>query len=141
MLVNLTPHALLFTIAAIGISETAYLIQKRIAAERPVCPIGEGCETVLNSKYNRMFFGIHNEVFGLVFYTFFTAIAAFLVIDINQAKLLITIGWALLFSATLASLVLVYLQWRVIRAWCFWCLMSAITVGLMDILFLWAMLV
>lgn len=137
MLVNLTPHALIFTIAAIGISGTAYLIQKRIAAERPVCPIGEGCETVLNSKYNRMFLGIHNEVIGLIFYTFFAAIAAFLVIDINQTKLLITIGWALLFCATLASFFLVYLQWRVIRAWCFWCVMSAITVGLMDLMMLW----
>ena len=138
MPVNLTPHALLFTIAAIGISETAYLIQKRIAAERPVCPIGEGCETVLNSKYNRLFFGMHNEVAGLIFYTFFAAIAALLVIGVGQIKLLITISWAMLSGATLASLVLVYLQWRVIRAWCFWCLMSAITVGLMDILMLWA---
>lgn len=138
MPVNLTPHALLFTIAAIGISETAYLIQKRIAAERPVCPIGEGCETVLNSKYNRLFLGIHNEVIGLLFYTFFAAAAALMVIGVDQINLLLNIAWALLFMATLASLVLVYLQWRVIRAWCFWCLMSAITVGLMDLIMFWA---
>ena len=141
MYVNLTPFALLFTIAAIGISETAYLIQKRISAEQPVCPIGGGCETVLNSKYNRLFLGIHNEVFGFLFYTAFAVISALLVIDVGQIKLLITAALALLAGATLASAFFTYLQWRVIRAWCFWCVMSAITVGLMDIVMFWVALV
>ncbi|MBI2639280.1 MAG: vitamin K epoxide reductase family protein [Candidatus Sungbacteria bacterium] len=138
MLINLTPHALLFTVAAIGISETAYLIQKRIAAERPVCPIGEGCETVLNSKYNRLFLGIHNEVFGFLFYIAFAVIAALLVIGAGEIEaFLVPIAWLMLIGATAASAFFIYLQWRVIRAWCFWCVMSAITVGLMDIILFW----
>jgi len=140
MPINLTPLALLFTIAAIGISETAYLIQKRIAAEQPVCPIGEGCETVLNSKYNRLFLGIHNEVFGFLFYVAFAVIASLLVIGVKEAAFfLIPVAWAMLVGATAASAFFTYLQWRVIRAWCFWCVMSAITVVLMDLVMVWLM--
>lgn len=134
MLINLTPHALLFTIAAIGVSETAYLIRKRISAEQPVCPLGEGCATVLNSKYNRLFFGFHNEIGGLLFYMAFAAIAALLVIGIGQAETLLLTVQVMLAGATFFSLVLVYLQWKVIRAWCFWCMMSAATVGAMDLI-------
>ncbi|MBI4094957.1 MAG: vitamin K epoxide reductase family protein [Candidatus Liptonbacteria bacterium] len=139
-LINLTPHALLFTIAAIGISETAYLIRKRIAAEVPVCPVGEGCETVLNSKYNRMFFGIHNDLLGMLFYVAFTAIAAFLVVGVEPLETWLTLGKLMLLGATLMSVIFTYLQWKVIGAWCFWCLMSAGTVALMDIIVLSARL-
>lgn len=141
MIINLTPHALLFTIAAIGISETAYLIRKRIAAERPVCPIGEDCVTVLSSKYNRLFLGIHNDLAGMFFYVAFAAIAAFLVIGFGPLNFWLVLAQVMLAGATLMSLALIYLQWRVIKAWCFWCLMSAATVGLMDIIVITAKLI
>lgn len=130
----------MFTIAAIGISETAYLIRKRIAAERPVCPIGEGCETVLNSKYNRLFFGIHNEYLGLGFYGALSAIAALLVIGAPYAAELVLAIKLMLVAGTAMSLILTYIQWQILKAWCFWCVMSAITVGLMDIIVLTAKL-
>lgn len=134
MTVNLTSNALLFTIAAIGISEAAYLIRKRIAAENPVCPIGENCATVLNSKYNRLFFGIHNDIAGLIFYLLFAFIAGIIVIGTPYSIVLITAAQILLAGATAMSIALTYLQWRVIKAWCFWCVMSAVTIVLMDII-------
>ena len=140
-MVNLTPHALLFTIAAIGVSETSYLIRKRIIDERPVCPIGEGCATVLNSKYNRFFFGIHNDVAGMAFYVGFAILIGALVIGTAYDALLLLLAEIMLAGAALMSLIFIYLQWRVIRAWCFWCLMSAATIGLMAIIMLTAVLV
>jgi uncharacterized membrane protein len=140
MISNLTPHALLFTLAAIGISESAYLIRKRRAAETPVCPIGKGCETVLNSKYNRLFLGIHNDLAGMAMYLVLSVLTALLVI-MDQSPLWAPLGVAILLAgATLTSVLLVYLQWRVIRVWCFWCLMSAATIGLMDLIVLTAQL-
>ena len=136
MPINLTPHALLFTIAAIGISEASYLIRKRIAAERPVCPIGQGCATVLNSKYNRMVLGIPNDLLGIAFYVSLSAVAALIVIGGDNLTLFVNIAKILLLGGTIMSATLTYLQWKVIRAWCFWCVMSAITVGLMDIIIL-----
>ena len=127
----MTSFALLFTLSAIGISETVYLIRKRIAAERPVCPIGVGCALVLTSKYNKIFI-VPNDVLGLLFYIMASFIAAFLVIAVPPLAF-----WNFVIKLSIAlgaflSLFFTYLQWRVIRAWCFWCLMSAFTIWLMG---------
>ena len=126
----MTPHAFLFTLAAIGIAETVYLIRKRIVREEPVCILGEDCQKVLESKYNKIS-GIHNEVLGLAFYVAISFLTAFLVIGIGpvifwdiSVKILIALG-------VMISIILIYLQWRVIKAWCFWCVMSALTVFVM----------
>jgi len=131
----MTSFALLFTLSAIGISETAYLIRKRIASEKPVCPIGEGCSVVLESKYNKIFI-IPNDVMGLLFYISTAFITAFLVIGISPLAF-----WNLIIKLSVGfgsvlSLFFTYLQWRVIRAWCFWCLMSAFTIWLMGAIIL-----
>ena len=126
----MTSIALLFTLAAIGIAETAYLIRKRIEAEKPICPIGGGCAQVLNSQYNRIF-GIHNDVLGMLFYCAVAVWTGLLVVGAEplfawNLLIAVAIGGALVMSAYF-----VYLQWRVIHAWCFWCLMSASTILLM----------
>lgn len=131
----MTPFALLFTLAAIGISETAYLIRKRIAAERPICPIGEGCVTVLTSTYSKMFI-VPNDVIGLLCYVALSFLTAFLVIGIPPMAIWTNALIILVGAASAVSLFLTYLQWRVIRAWCFWCLMSAFTIWLMGIIIL-----
>ena len=128
----MTSFALLFTLSSIGISETVYLIQKRIASEKPVCPIGDNCEIVLESKYNKIFI-IPNDVLGLLTYIVISFIAAFLVIEIEPIFLWIFTIKILIGIASIISLFFTYLQWRVIRAWCFWCLMSAFTIWLMAI--------
>lgn len=133
MLGNLTPHALLFTIAAIGIAEASYLVRKRRMSEMPMCPVGGGCEQVLTSRYNRLFAGIHNDVAGLAFYLAMAVLTALLVIMPRPPELVPLAIVVLLSAATVTSLIFTYLQWRVIHAWCFWCLMSAGTVVLMDI--------
>ncbi len=131
----MTAFALLFTLSAIGVSETVYLIRKRIASERPVCPIGEGCTLVLTSKYNKIFI-ISNDVLGLFFYIMASFIAGFLVIGVPPLTF-----WSFILKISVAfgallSLFFTYLQWRAIRAWCFWCLMSAFTIWLMGVIIL-----
>ena len=129
----MTAFALLFTLSAIGISETVYLIRTRIAAQKPVCPIGEGCATVLTSKYSELFI-VPNDILGLFVYIVISVIAAFLVIGVEPLvfwgitlKILVSI-------ASLLSFFFTYLQWHTIRAWCFWCLMSACTIWLMGVI-------
>lgn len=132
----MTPHALLFTIAAIGISETAYLIRKRIALEQPFCPLGESCVSVLTSKYNRLFGLVHNDILGLLFYITLAAFTAFIVIGFGPLAIWDLIMKVLLAIGAFISAVLIYLQWKVIKAWCSWCLLSAGTVGLMGLIVL-----
>jgi uncharacterized membrane protein len=133
MVINL-PHALLFIIAVVGISKTSYLIHKRIAGEKPVCPIGQGCASVLSSKYNQLFFHIHNDVLGLLFFIVFAVMAMLMMIGAGPQWLWEITARTLLVGATLISFFLIYLQAVVLKEWCFWCLMSSLTVGLMDII-------
>ena len=136
----MTTFALLFTLAAIGVSETIYLIRTRIATEKPICPLGGGCATVLSSKYNKIFI-IPNDVLGLLTYVIIAFIAAFLVIEVPPMPLWSIIIKILVSIASLVSFIFTYLQWRVIRAWCFWCLMSAFTIWLMGIIILFSVMV
>lgn len=131
----MTPHALLFTLSAIGISETAYLIKMKIRRKRPICVIGEDCHQVLESRYNNIL-GIPNEVSGLVFYIVISFITALLVIGIEPMYFWEGVAQVLITLATLMSIIFTYLQWQVIKAWCFWCLMSAFTVFAMAVIVL-----
>ena len=132
---HMTSFALLFTISSIGISETVYLIRKRIASEKPICPIGAGCVTVLTSKYSKIFI-VPNDILGFTTYIVIDFITAFLVIGVGPPFLWSFVLKILVLAASLASIFLTYLQWRVIKAWCFWCLMSAFTIWLMGTIIL-----
>ncbi len=127
----MTAFALLFTLAAIGISETVYLMRIRRAAQLPVCPIGNDCAKVLTSQYSKIFL-VPNDVLGFLAYIVIATIAAFLVIDIPPVSFWYLLLKVLVAAASLASLFFTYLQWRVLCAWCFWCLMSAFTIWIMG---------
>ena len=126
----MTSQALIFTLSAIGISETVYLIKKRLLLQKPICPIGENCLVVLESKYSKIFI-IPNDVLGLIFYIVASVIAAFVVIGVEPLFLWDTVIKIMVILGSLISVFFTYLQWKVIKSWCFWCLMSACTIWLM----------
>ena len=131
----MTLYALLFILSAIGISETVYLIRKRKNQERPVCFLGEDCQKVLESKHNKIL-GIHNDILGLLFYIAISFITVFLLIEMGSQILWIILAKIMILGGLIMSFYLVYLQWRIIKAWCFWCLISTITTFLMAIIIL-----
>lgn len=131
----MTSLALLFTLASIGVSEAVYLVRMRVASEAPVCPIGEGCATVLTSKYSKIFL-VHNDILGLLVYITLSILTAFLVIGVAPVALWTLLIKILVGVACIISSVFTYIQWRIIHAWCFWCLMSAFTIWLMGIIIL-----
>lgn len=132
----MTIFALLFTLAAIGMSESAYLIRTRMANAHPACPIGGSCEIVLKSKYNHLFGFVHNDIAGFLFYVIVTIVNGLLVIGVGPMNLWFQSLCILMILGSLMSLLLVFIQWKILKAWCFWCLLSAITVWLMGILLL-----
>ena len=129
----MTAIALLFTLSAIGLAETAYLIRERINQRAAACVIGSDCSTVLESKYNK-FVGVHTDVWGFLFYLSMAIISGLLVVGVGPLSWWLLIFKVNVFLASFITLLLVYLQWRVIKVWCFWCLMSAGTILLMDII-------
>lgn len=136
----MTPHALLFTFAAIGISETVYLLRMRITQKKPTCVVGGACHSVLESAYKKTL-GIPNDVLGLAFYVMVSAITAFLVIGVGPVVLWDLLATVFIISGVFMSFYFTYLQWRVIKVWCFWCLMSAMTIFAMGAIILTAELI
>ena len=109
--------------ALVGIADSVYLAVHHYTAEPVPCGITGGCETVLTSSYAELA-GIPIAAFGAVAYFMafsFAILAAFG----NRAT------WALLGAqATLmaaVSLYLIYVQGFVLKAFCQFCLVSAIT--------------
>lgn len=131
----MTAHALLFTIAAIGISETMYLIRSRRHHQKPVCVLGQSCTIVLESKYNHIF-GVHNDILGFLFYLFVGIILGLIVSETGPLATWDLLAKISIAAAAFFSVFLVLLQKFVIKAWCFWCLMSALTTWLMALIIL-----
>lgn len=128
----MTPFVILFTMAAIGIAETAYLVRTRKASEKPVCLMMNGCSVVLESRYNSVF-GVHNDLLGFLFYLGMAAVTALIVIGAGPVALWTLAAKAMVAGSVLMSAALMFIQWRVLKAWCFWCLMSAGTVLVMAL--------
>ena len=118
-----------------GIAETAYLIRQRKVKERPVCIFNEECHKVLESKYNKIL-GVNNDVLGLIFYILISFLTILLLAKTGPQALLIVLSKIFIFAGALFSIALIFIQWRLIKAWCFWCLLSAATTILMAIIIL-----
>lgn len=124
---------LILFLALSGIVETAYLVKQRKIRERPICFLNEDCSKVLDSRYNK-FFGINNDILGLLFYISVFILAIILIVGIGPENILIILLKILVFAAALFSAKLTFIQWRVIKSWCAWCVFSAITTFLIAII-------
>ena len=129
----MTALALIFILSVAGISETAYIIRKRMAMEKPMCPIGGDCTVVLSSKYNKIFF-IQNDTLGLLTYILILLLSIGIFVNIGLVDLYILLLKIIVVIASIFSLVLTYIEWRVIKTWCFWCLSSAVTIWIIGII-------
>jgi|SRR3989344_2218292 len=115
----------LVVLGILGLIDTGYLIWKQKKKQPLVCPIGENCNVVLESRWNKIFF-VKNEVLGFLFYVFIIGIGIFLSINgfgglLNKTFLIIITGASVLFSV-----ILVFIQTKVIKNFCFYCLISAL---------------
>lgn len=125
-------HLIILFLALIGIGDSLYLNYERRRKRPPVCVIGHGCGVVWESPYSTTL-GISNEILGIIFYA--TLIIIEWTLFIGDKSALMGVGEALFLGVgSLVSCYFVFLEWRVIRAWCFWCTMSAIIVWTMTVL-------
>ena len=112
----------LIVLGILGVVDTSYLIWKSRKKQPLVCPIGEKCNIVLNSKWNKIFF-IRNDVLGLLFYISVIIGAFLLFFNANGiVKTFLTFGSGFGF---LFSVFLVLVQTKILKNYCFYCLISA----------------
>lgn len=127
------PYTALFVLAVMGINETTYLIRKRIGGSAPVCPIGSECDKVLLSKHRNMLV-IPLDVWGLLFYCTIALACSLAVVGMAPQTFWEPFITYVVMAGAIFSLFFTYVQWRIIGAWCFWCLTSAFTVWIMGII-------
>lgn len=110
-----------------GIITSGYLVWKHYRKQQQplVCPLNHDCSIVTESKWSHLFY-VRNEVLGLLFYI------GMLIAGLGMAFLSEYVGLlrlAIEISATagvLFSVFLVFIQIKIIKDYCFYCLISTV---------------
>ena len=114
-------------IALIGFVIASTIRHKKKVGQPLVCPIGFDCESVVYSTYSK-FFGIDVTTLGVAYYGFIAALYGFFIVFAGSLPdYLYVIGFLLSVGAVVFSIYLMIVQTLVIREWCFWCVLSAVT--------------
>lgn len=116
--------------ALVGLGDSVYLTVKHFADEKVPCSLITGCEQVLTSQYAEIS-GIPTAAFGAVAY--FLAFAFALLAAFGNRRMWFFYG-LLSVVMFLFTLWLVYLQAFVIKAFCQFCLLSALTTGILFVI-------
>lgn len=120
----------LFILSFLGMLDAAYLTLKHFTPTPVVCTIFHGCEIVLRSSYavlgslpaGRQ--GIPVALLGLLYYLFLFVLGLIAIIPEKRTKVLYWVR-GISVIGFLASMWFLYVQTFILRAFCFWCLISA----------------
>lgn len=114
----------LFLLALIGFSDSAYLTAEHIRGNIPPCSLVSGCETVLSSPYASLG-SIPVAALGMLFY----GTILVLLVGYFDSRAPLFSGLVSLFSigGLIVTLVFIYIQVAVIGALCLYCMISAST--------------
>lgn len=125
---------LLLVLSLIGFLDADYITVKHYLGVPLTCSVFEGCEKVTSSQY-AVVGNIPVALFGAAYYLSIL-IFVILYLDTGRAGL---IKYVSRFSVVgfLASLWFIYLQLFVIKAICFYCVVSAIASTMIFILGMW----
>lgn len=116
------PYLILAGIAVIGLIDASYLTYQHYSGLGVICNLSHGCERVLNSQY-AVVAGVPVALLGVIYYLGILLLSVYFLTNSPKPKILLVAGLA----GFLPTLYLFYLQAFVIKAWCQYCLLSAIT--------------
>lgn len=123
----MTPYIITIIIALVGFVLAAMIRHKKKVGQPLVCPIGFDCESVVNSSYGK-FFGFDIATIGVGYYGLIVALYGFFLLLPNLVPdYLYVVGFLLSVGAVVFSIYLIIIQALVIREWCLWCILSAVT--------------
>lgn len=111
-------------IALIGFADSAYLTAEHFRGSIPPCSVVEGCEQVLTSSY-AVIAGIPVALLGMLYYAaLLVGIIAY--IDSRNPKVMSWIRWMTV-GGFVMTLYFLFVQAFILKAFCQYCLLSAIT--------------
>src|SRR3954471_24755097 len=120
-------YSIVAIIALLGVAEATYLTVMHLSGANVVCIASSGCSQVLRSAWASVRGIPLAAIGGLAYFTVFSAatLAAF---HYRRAETIVGIMVGLMFLATLG---LLYVQARVLHAFCDYCLLSAAMIFLL----------
>jgi uncharacterized membrane protein len=118
-------------VAIFGFADASYIAIKHLNGQIPPCSVLNGCETVLTSKYSSIG-PIRLEWLGVFYYLAFI-IGAVAYLD-SKKPIIFSLLSRFTVVGLLASAVLIGLQVFVIKSYCLYCVMSAITSTVLFVL-------
>jgi uncharacterized membrane protein len=110
----------------VGLFASAYLLYTYVTGGPIACALVSGCEIVRSSKWAYTF-GIPRPLLGIVFYAGLFALLVLRVAWNWKPRLLYWLTMLAAAVGVIESAFLFFVQWLDIRAFCFWCLLSAVT--------------
>lgn len=122
----------IIALALLGMGVSAYLAYEHYCG--PIVCIGYGCAIVNQSIYCRIF-GVPLSVLGLLNYSLIAGLGVASLRAKNPLSNWLHLGiFGLSLSGTIFSAYLTYLEFAVIRAFCTWCVISAVTMTAIFVL-------
>lgn len=113
-----------------GFADATYITVKHFQGVIPPCSIG-GCETVLASAYSQIF-GLPVSLLGAIYY-FIIILSLFIYLD-SKKEIFLRIPLMLSIVGFIFSLYFVSLMIFVIKAFCLYCAVSALTSTIVFVL-------
>lgn len=118
-------ETLFLVLSILGIADAGYLAYKHTRKQPLICPIGDNCSAVTESRWSHLF-GVRTEVLGLLYYSgLLCAMLSVLFFSPLSKDVVLFLPWVT-GCGVLFSLFLVSLQAFVIKKYCFYCLLSAL---------------
>lgn len=109
-------NRLIFVFSLLGLFVASFLFYEYNIDGTIICPTGRGCDLVRASPYSS-FLGISMPILGIIFYL---TMAMLSVVHFRKLQLLVAV------SGVVFGMYLTFLEAFVIRAFCFWCILSFI---------------
>lgn len=123
--------ALVALVALVGLADAAYLTSEHLSGNSVRCMVVSGCDEVLQSSYATVAGGVPVAALGALAYFMAFSLATLAFFGYDGTRRLLAGLVAVMFLATLWFL---YLQAFVIRAYCFYCLISAAVTATLTLL-------
>lgn len=118
-------ETLFIVLSVLGIADAGYLAYKHTRKQPLICPIGDNCSVVTESRWSHLF-GVRTEVLGLFYYSaLLIVILGVFTIPALNGRLITLLPWVT-GTGLIFSFFLVSLQAFVIKKYCFYCLLSAL---------------
>lgn len=126
-------NRLVFVLSLLGLGVAAFLFYEYSITGPILCPTGGGCDIVRASQYSK-FLGISVPVLGIVYYLMMAMVS---VIHSHQLPVRLLAKFKLISAlvAVIFGVYLTYLEAFVIKAYCFWCVVSfIISLGILGVI-------